>query len=54
MTYDIINNIKKHDKLYFEVHTTNPNSDINKIKSAELENKTKEVRKLKQDAKAAY
>ena len=42
MTYALINKIKKHDNLYLEVYTTNPNSDINKIKSAELENKTKE------------
>ena len=32
---------KKRDKLYLEVHMTSPNSNINKLKSTELENKTR-------------
>ena len=46
MTYDLAK-IKKTDKLYLEVHMTCPNSNIKKLKSTELENKAKEVRKLK-------
>ena len=33
---------------------TSPNSNINKLKLTELENKAKEIRKLKQEAKATY
>ena len=51
MTYDLAK-IKKTN--YLEVHMTSPNSNINKLKSTELENKAKEVRKLKRKAKASY
>ena len=54
MTYELLAKIKKRDKLYLEVHMTSPNSNINKLKSTELENKAKEVRKLKREAKATY
>ena len=39
MTYELLAKIKKRDKLYLEVHTTSPNSNINKLKLTELENK---------------
>ena len=54
MTYELLAKIKKRDKLYLEVHMTSPNSNINKLKLTELENKAKEVRKLKREAKATY
>ena len=54
MTYEFLAKIKKRDKLYLEVHMTSPNSNINKLKLTELENKAKEVRKLKREAKATY
>ena len=54
MTYDLLAKIKKRDKLYLEVHMTSPNSKINKLKLTELENKAKEERKLKLEAKATY
>ena len=33
---------------------TSPNSNINKLKSTELENKAKEVKNLKREAKGTY
>ena len=54
MTYELLAKIKKRDKQYLEVHMTSPNSNINKLKLTELENKAKEVRKLKREAKATY
>ena len=47
MTYELLAKIKKRDKLYLEAHMTSPNSNINKLKLTELENKANKVRKLK-------
>jgi len=42
MNHELLNKIQKRDKLYMEVYMNNPNSNINTLKSIELENITKE------------
>ena len=54
MTSDLLNNLKIRDKLYREVNTTTPNTDLHALRKSELKNKTREVRKLIRESKTNY